>query len=143
MNISLFMHQDHQRCDHLFAEAEDALDAGGGAGELSAFLGAMACHFDMEETILFPVFEDKTGMKGMGPTEVMRQEHQQMRQLLAQMQSSLDQGDTQAALRPAETLMILMQQHNLKEENILYPMLDQQLAKDEMIPQLEALRDGA
>ncbi|TRZ68118.1 MAG: hemerythrin domain-containing protein, partial [Rhodocyclaceae bacterium] len=28
----------------------------------------------------------------------------------------------------AETLLILMQQHNMKEENILYPMCDQALA---------------
>jgi len=34
----------------------------------------------------------------------------------------------------AETLLIIMQQHNVKEENVLYPMCDQRLAD-----QLEAL----
>ena len=30
----------------------------------------------------------------------------------------------------AETLLIMMQQHNMKEENILYPMCDQHLGND-------------
>lgn len=140
--ISKFMHQDHQRCDQLFAQAEDALDAGGGAEELRSFLAAMETHFKMEEEQLFPPFEEATGMKGTGPTEVMRSEHQQMRGLLQQMRAALESGDAPKALRPAETLMILMQQHNLKEENILYPMLDQQLDSASMIPTLEALRDA-
>lgn len=140
--ISQFMHQDHQRCDQLFAQAEDALDSGSGAEELAAFLKAMETHFQMEEDLLFPPFEEATGMKGSGPTEVMRTEHQQMRGLLEQMRASLDSGNAAEALKPAETLMILMQQHNLKEENILYPMLDQQLDRNALIPSLESLRDG-
>ncbi|HEX5637924.1 MAG TPA: hypothetical protein VFY78_12600, partial [Gammaproteobacteria bacterium] len=28
----------------------------------------------------------------------------------------------------AESLFIFMQQHNMKEENVLYPMMDQQLS---------------
>ena len=38
----------------------------------------------------------------------------------------------------AETLLIMMQQHNMKEENILYPMCDQHLAEEaeELVQQL-------
>src|SRR6516165_10005127 len=35
-------------------------------------------HIVWEETILFPLFEQKTGMVGYGPTEVMRAEHRQI-----------------------------------------------------------------
>ena len=39
----------------------------------------------------------------------------------------------------AETLLIMTQQHNMKEENILYPMCDQHLIYqlDELVPQLK------
>jgi iron-sulfur cluster repair protein YtfE (RIC family) len=41
----------------------------------------------------------------------------------------------------SETLNMLMQQHNLKEENMLYPMSDQVLggARDEVIHSVEAM----
>ena len=40
----------------------------------------------------------------------------------------------------ADTLLIMMQQHNMKEENILYPMCDQHLAGEtpELLARLEA-----
>jgi DUF438 domain-containing protein len=62
-----------------------------------------------------------------GPTEVMRGEHRQMRDLLAQMRASLANRDSDDFGGNAETLLIMMQQHNMKEENILYPMCDNAL----------------
>ena len=35
--------------------------------------------------------------------------------------------DADAYSGEAETLLIMMQQHNMKEENMLYPMCDQRL----------------
>ena len=63
-----------------------------------------------------------------GPTQVMRMEHQQMRNLLARMSEAVSNGAPEKILEVSETLMILMQQHNVKEEGILYPMADQHLA---------------
>jgi hypothetical protein len=42
----------------------------------------------------------------------------------------------------AETLLIMMQQHNVKEENVLYPMCDQHLADqlENLLPELRAQR---
>ena len=39
-------------------------------------------------------------------------------------------GTEAAYLGVAETLLIMMQQHNMKEENVLYPMCDQHLAAE-------------
>jgi hemerythrin superfamily protein len=79
--IRSFMTDDHRRCDDLFAEAEQAI----GKGNLEAaqaafghFRTAVLAHFASEEKTLFPSFEAKTGMS-MGPTQVMRMEHEQMR----------------------------------------------------------------
>jgi DUF438 domain-containing protein len=57
----------------------------------------------------------------------MRGEHRQMRDLLAQMKLALDERDGEGFGGAAETLLIMMQQHNMKEENILYPMCDNAL----------------
>ena len=77
--------------------------------------------------MLFPAFEAATGMSG-GPTQIMRMEHAQMRDLLAQMDAALQQKNRDAFAGIADTLLIMMQQHNMKEENILYPMCDNSLA---------------
>jgi hypothetical protein len=50
-----------------------------------------------------------------------------MRELLAQMKAGLDDRDDDGFSGNAETLLIMMQQHNMKEENILYPMCDNAL----------------
>jgi iron-sulfur cluster repair protein YtfE (RIC family) len=44
------------------------------------------------------------------------------------MNEALVARDAENFAGAAETLLILMQQHNMKEENILYPMCDQALA---------------
>lgn len=55
----------------------------------------------------------------------MRLEHQQMQETLAEMSKALGGNDLEEFLGQAETLLILMQQHNIKEEQILYPLCDQ------------------
>jgi len=81
----------------------------------------------MEETVLFPAFEAATGMT-MGPTRMMRLEHAQMRELFGQMNAALTNRAARDFAGSAETLLVLMQQHNMKEENILYPMCDRSLS---------------
>ena len=125
-DILHFMKLDHAHCDEFYVQGEEALLAGDlntGAPLMNAFILCTERHFQMEETIFFPTFEEQTGMSG-GPTQVMRMEHQQMRNILAQMKSALANQDGDLALGVGETLLILMQQHNAKEEGMLYPMAD-------------------
>ena len=124
------MADDHRTCDEEFARIEQAVKAGdwsGAARALKLFRDAMERHLGAEETVLFPAFEAATGMT-MGPTRVMRMEHIQMRSLMDDLISAIEGSDTASFRGQAETLLILMQQHNLKEENMLYPMCDQHLA---------------
>ena len=120
---------DHRRCDDFLATAEQAV-ASGRPEEARAAFGqfhkAMLAHFSGEENTLFPAFEEKTGIR-QGPTQVMRFEHQQMRGLLEAAENALVNGDGDGYLGQVETLVIMMQQHNMKEENVLYPMCDQHL----------------
>lgn len=130
--ISATMAQHHRHCDEEFAAAEEAVrrrDWSAAQGAFAAFGGDLETHLGAEESVLFPAFERSTGMAG-GPTQVMRHEHRQMRGLLEQMRQALAGRDADGFAGAAETLLILMQQHNMKEENILYPMCDQALGSD-------------
>ena len=121
---------DHRHCDGLFATAEDAAQRTDWAAcreRFDAFRAAMLQHFEIEENVLFPAFEQATGMT-MGPTAMMRSEHAQMRDLLENMTAVIAAGRRDDYLGLSETLLLYMQQHNLKEENVLYPMSDQVLA---------------
>ncbi|TRZ70096.1 MAG: hemerythrin domain-containing protein [Rhodocyclaceae bacterium] len=128
-HISQILPAHHKHCDEQFAVAEEAAQSGNWAlcgEECGRFVREMLAHFDAEENLLFPAFEAATGMSS-GPTQVMRMEHGQMRELLGQLESAQLAKDAETFAGVAETLLILMQQHNMKEENILYPMCDQAL----------------
>ena len=138
------MIQDHEHCDTLFADAENAVAQGNwplANTHFQAFRSDTLRHFDREEDALFPAFEARTGMSG-GPTFVMRSEHAQMRDALNAMGQALEAQDSQGYLGLSETLLMLMRQHNLKEEQILYPMMDQALA-DEADTLLAGMQDQA
>lgn len=132
MQTTQALQEHHTHCDDLFAAAEAAAHqrqwpaARDAWGQFSAQL---LRHFACEESTLFPAFENRSGMT-MGPTEVMRGEHADMRELLARLDQLLLDEDLDGFAGTAETLLILMQQHNVKEENILYPMCDSVLADE-------------
>jgi iron-sulfur cluster repair protein YtfE (RIC family) len=65
-----------------------------------------------------------------GPTQIMRAEHVQMRGLFSELRDACARRDEEALLGLTETLLMVMQQHNLKEEEVLYPMSDQALDSD-------------
>jgi hemerythrin-like domain-containing protein len=122
----------HRHCDDLFVAAEEAAQRGDWAAAATAFehfYGQMKAHFEAEEGLLFPAFEAATGMSA-GPTQMMRHEHEQMRSLLAQLATACAASDGEGYAGAAETLLMLMQQHNMKEENILYPMCEQALGAE-------------
>lgn len=129
-SLTHYLSDDHAHCDQLFAEAENAVGQTDWAAAhtlFAQFRQATLRHFAREEEVLFPAFETCTGMRG-GPTYVMREEHEQMRDALMAMADAVDRRDDQGYLGLSETLLMLMRQHNLKEEQMLYPMTDRALA---------------
>jgi len=128
---SAFFSEEHRACDALWAEIEGAVQAGDGAKALALwarFDASMSRHFAMEEEILFPAVEQATGMQGAGPTAVMRGEHVQMRGVLRQMAAEADANNLEGLVDQGDTLLMLIQQHNVKEEGVLYPLCDRVLA---------------
>ncbi|MBF0379535.1 MAG: hemerythrin domain-containing protein [Magnetococcales bacterium] len=116
--------KDHQRCDDIFVLVEQAAQAGdinNAKKSFAEFILGMNHHFAMEEEGFFPAFEEATGMT-QGPTMVMRMEHKQMRGLLMQMQEAVTKEDVAEISQITSTLMVIMRQHNIKEEQMLYRM---------------------
>lgn len=127
-----YMRKDHERCDQVLVEAEQEVAAGRWNSARRAFAGLQASlerHFEVEEQILFPAMEARA-VDVAGPTRVMRREHGQIRDGLADMANAIYQEDQTGYLTAGETLSIMIQQHNLKEERILYPMGDRLLASN-------------
>ncbi|MBF0194693.1 MAG: hemerythrin domain-containing protein [Magnetococcales bacterium] len=115
---------DHQRCDEIFVLVEAAAQAGDldkAKKNFAEFILGMNHHFAMEEEGFFPAFEQATGMT-QGPTMVMKMEHTQMRGLLMQMQEAVNKEDVGEISQITSTLMVIMRQHNIKEEQMLYRM---------------------
>lgn len=130
-SIKEYLSADHSRCDELFANMEDAVSKSIDNAEeaYKLFAEATQRHFQMEERVMFMEFEQKTGMT-QGPTAMMRHEHAQMRNLLKEMGSAIEAKDRDKFFGNSETLMILMQQHNMKEEQMLYTMAQQHLSAE-------------
>lgn len=126
-----FLGGDHARCDSLLAEAEAAANNGNleRTREMAgAYLVGMRRHFEMEEEGFFREFEARMGIEGSGPIGVMREEHMQMRGLLTQMEMAVAASELETFLSVSDTMVILMEQHNVKEEEMLYPMADEAFA---------------
>ncbi len=126
------MRAEHRACDDIFVEAEKGVVEGDfteGIAKFEAFADETLRHFKKEEESLFPTFEEITG-NSEGPTRVMRFEHEQIRGLIGKMAEALSNQDKDAYLSLAESMMILLQQHNMKEEQMLYAMCDRMMPSE-------------
>ena len=141
--ISSFLTSDHRACDNEFANLENAIasqDWEEAKNQFEKFSLDLTHHFDMEEKVMFPAFEEVTGMT-QGPTMVMRMEHSQMRNILDDLKSDIEKKDKNHFFGVSESLMMLMQQHNMKEEQMLYEMADMHLGSlvSKVIEDMKAL----
>lgn len=124
--ISAPMSAEHRRCDEAFVALEQAIARGRWqeAGlAMEGFRTDMERHFVLEEETLFPALR-QAAPGASGPIQVMLMEHTQMRQLMETLAQRVKGRSTTECLSVTETLVIVMQQHNRKEETILYPMGD-------------------
>ena len=135
--LSTFMKEDHRACDNKFADMENAIaDDNWAEGKqlFEKFGGDLLHHFNIEEEVMFPAFEARSASAHCNPTPVMIMEHEQMRQLVDSMEEAVEIKDKDKFFGLSETLMMTMQQHNMKEEQMMYPMIDEAMdAESEML----------
>jgi hemerythrin-like domain-containing protein len=128
--ICAYLKHDHQRCDDLFYEAESSVAQRNWKAAIDNFRryqDILRQHIRMEEKILLPTFE-LTLAGSAEPVAMLRMEHKQINGIVNRMWEAVHRFDAADYVLHAETLTLLMQQHTLKEEEMLYPLLDKALA---------------
>jgi len=131
--LSTFMKDGHRACDAEFANMENAIaDDNWNEGKklFEKFASDLIHHFDMEEKVMFVAFEAKSENAHCNPTPVMIMEHTQMRNIIESMREKLNTKDKDGFFGDSETLMMTMQQHNMKEEQMMYPMIDEAMGEE-------------
>ena len=131
-SISAFFQQDHDRLDALFQsfqtlkrhDFEKAKEA------FKEFKIGLHRHIVWEEDLLFPLWEEKTGMSEGGPTFVMRAEHRQIGERLEAIHQKVAERNPESD-QDEQALLALLGAHNIKEERVLYPAIDQVTTQDE------------
>jgi len=132
MKTSINKHytEDHNRLDDLFYQFQKLKisDRTKAVQHFQEFKTGLEQHIVWEEEILFPSFEKKFGHLG-GPTQVMRWEHREIRKYLDEILKKLAHNDDTEVEESG--LQSVLCPHNHKEENILYPMIDQVTGAEE------------
>ncbi len=136
-----FMSIDHDKLDNKIKmySAEKLVDIEQAESIFLFFKNELERHIIWEEDILFPVFEKKTGIKDGGPTSVMRMEHIQIKNHLQEIKIKLHAKKIQNPCKEEVALFKMLETHNQKEENILYPGIDNltsEQEKEQLIKQM-------
>lgn len=136
---------DHDRLDDLESRAFKARERGDFAEAkalYTVFAFGLRRHIRFEEELLFPAFEARAGFPAeAGPTAVMRDEHREILADLDRIEQAI--GDGAASLESLRHgLHLVLGNHNLKEEHIVYPMTDQALGEaegDALVARIQAI----
>ena len=128
-SVTSYLAWDHDCLDEALRSVSGAVK-GGRFEEASAryerFESALMRHLRIEEELIFPVFEARSGMAS-GPTDVLRDEHRHVRQAVDVMRRGLRSRDAGAYEDGVRFFDSVLPDHNAKEEHILYPTLDRLL----------------
>lgn len=130
--ITTMFDEDHDRLDTLFASFQK-LKRTDFAKAKSAFLefkAGLQRHVAWEEDVMFPLWEKKSGMTGGGPTIVMRLEHKEIADCLESIHRKV-QAQNLESDREEQSLLELLDRHNMSEEEVLYPEMDHLISPEE------------
>ncbi len=141
-SISEFFEQDHDRLDELFTTFQrlKRSDFAKATEAFKEFKFGLQRHIVWEEDLLFPLWEEKTGMSGGGPTFVMRAEHRQVGDLLEVIHRKVTAGDSESD-QEEQRLLAVLGSHNMKEERVLYPSIDQVTTPGERAAVYQRMKD--
>jgi uncharacterized protein (DUF2249 family) len=131
-NVTDCLGADHQRLDAIFSGVREMITAQefpGATLKFAEFVCGLTRHIAAEEEILFPLFESRIPMT-KGPTSVMRDEHKHIQRGMDSVLNALCNRDEASSGTTLAALGAILSMHNQKEEQILYPMIDD-MAGDE------------
>ncbi len=130
--ISVTFEQDHDRLDALFTSFQERKrkDFAQAKEAFVAFRFGLQRHIVWEEDVLFPKWEENSGMAEGGPTQVMRTEHRLIRDCLEAIHHKVQEQNPDSD-QEEQRLLEILKAHNMKEERILYPSIDQVISAEE------------
>lgn len=145
--ISGYYGDDHDRLEVIFKDFQRLKDTDLPAARkhFADFREGLFRHIRWEEEVLFPVFDEKSGGGGCGPTKVMCTEHVEIKATIESISSALKSEKPQTEA-DEEALLSILGDHNVKEERVLYPALDQmtdQRDKDDIFRKMDAIATTA
>lgn len=129
-SVTNYLAWDHDRLDAMLEHAFEHAQHGEWPGALALaqdFKHGLFRHIEIEEQILFPAFEEATGIRDMGPTVVMRHEHVDIKEAVEGIVRGAKDKNLDEMERQRANLLGVLIEHNMKEEQILYPSTDQRL----------------
>jgi iron-sulfur cluster repair protein YtfE (RIC family) len=116
------------------------LEFGRALEELEAFERELRAHMDDEERLILPIFRERVGDVRGGNAEMFSLEHRNIlrnletvKEALRRLAATPGAGRRQAhEFLDAEGMLLhLIEHHDLREKNILYPKLDEALTPEE------------
>ena len=140
--ISVTFEQDHDRLDALFTtfQEQKRQDVAKAKEAFAAFKFGLQRHIVWEEDVLFPKWEENSGMAEGGPTQVMRSEHRMIGDCLEAIHRKVQAQDPESD-RDEQLLLDILKSHNMKEERILYPSIDQVISDQERAELYQAMKE--
>jgi hemerythrin superfamily protein len=125
---------DHQKVQALFAQYESKRDFSTKQHIAEQVFTELELHAQVEETVFYPAFEEQAGKKGKQLIADSRQEHENIKELITELQG-LDIAD-EAFEAKFHQLMHNVRHHVEEEEDEMFPEAEEVLAE-----QLEDLMD--
>jgi iron-sulfur cluster repair protein YtfE (RIC family) len=138
-SITEFFENDHREIDAIF----EGLSYGDAAKDLALFREfdrRLERHIRWEEDLLFPAIGAINPMIAQGPVRIMKLEHEAIRHSKAKARQAFEKGDLTEAREHCDAVRSMLEQHNMKEERILYPACDHDLGPHAVINILEKVK---
>lgn len=144
-SVSEYLSLDHDRLDLLLLEVIKLVSArrfNEARPRLSNFAFDLRRHVYLEDDVVYPRFEQLTGMID-GPTVVMRDEHRAIEHHLAGMIDAAMRDDRDGFDAEQEAMVAVLSDHTAREEAEIYPVLDKRLPatdRDAFVAAMQAYR---
>lgn len=120
------MVSDHAKLDQLWAEFMAETHSAQNAARLfQQFSDHIVKHMDLEDNVLFPLFDKHTGLEGgIGPTALVRRDHANILKLMETVKKTAATKDINKIQYASNHLQRALNAHRERENQMQYPVLD-------------------
>lgn len=131
MNALDLLKSDHDRVDDLIDRFEAADERNAKREIFNELRGEIESHAHVEETVFYPYFESKND-EFREIVSVSLEDHQEMRELIEEVQDALEQGSADQLEDSFDELASAIQGHVDEEETELFSMVEQECSSSEL-----------